>query len=126
MGPVCWARSKGGTFDRLLDASDEKWQKREELLRAGGEEDLGANWRWPLLVDGVTITVQARISVRYNAERDRYEAYARVFHPTAPYDEVLYSGKDVRAAYRAAVQMGPEMEARAYRATRRAARGRAA
>src|SRR5690606_19457919 len=88
MGPVCWARSRGGTFDRLLDASDEEWQTREDLLRAGGEEDLGANWRWPLFVDGVTITVQARISVRYDRERDRYEAYARVFDPRAPYDEV--------------------------------------
>ncbi|HEY8415479.1 MAG TPA: DUF6011 domain-containing protein [Thermaerobacter sp.] len=118
MGPVCYGRSKGGIFDRLLDAPDEEWAEREEALRRGVEVDLGQNWSWLVRRDDVVVRVPARISVRYNAERDRYEAYARIFDPRGAYDEILYSGKDIQAAYRAAVQAGPQMEALVYRATR--------
>lgn len=124
MGSVCYTFSGGGVFDKDLDASDDEWTRRRKLLQAGGEIDLGVNWRYPS--EGIGLGYSMRVSLRF---RDgRYEAYGLVnrFGPGRSGDgdkEIVFAQTvDIREAHQAAVDAGPTYTALTYRARRQAAK----
>lgn len=118
-GPVCWAASGGDAFEADLEASDEEWTRREQLLRAGGEIDLGCNWEYDEGEDYLPCTV--RVSVRFvgphpGRPEGVFEAYGRLINSSWLVDgaEVVFSsGTDLRAVYAAAVMAGPRCAAQA-------------
>jgi hypothetical protein len=122
LGPVCYRKSGGGAFDGELQADEEEWQRREQLLQRGGEHDFG--W-WDYVEqtpDGpVPVTRGLRISIR--CEMGRYIVYG-AFHKfgLVTGEIVFYNGTDLRAAWRAAIAAGPECNAAAYRVRRDIAR----
>ncbi len=111
MGPVCWAASGGETFEAELEASDEEWARREALLRAGGEIDLGCNWEFDQGEDYPPTTM--RVSVRF--WNGAFEAYGALVNPADPsmVEVVFLRSDDLRAVYEAAVLAGPHSTARA-------------
>ncbi len=110
LGPVCYKKSGGGTFDDDLNADDKEWTRREEHLRSGGEIDLGVNWRYPL---GNGFSTNMRVSVRY---RDGiFEAYGKIFDPRGDREIIIASSRNLRAVYKAAIAAGPTYTAMAYR-----------
>jgi hypothetical protein len=118
LGPVCYAKSGGGIFNRDLEADEKEWERREELLKNGGEIDLGVNWDYPdpgNLIRGCFM----RISVRF---RDgAFEAYGHVYKPGREAEEVIFArGTDIKTVYRAAVVAGPISNAQAHRARQNA------
>jgi len=120
LGPVCYAKSGGGVFDADLQVDEKEWARREQLLKAGGEIDLGVNWDYPdpgNLIRKYTM----RMSLRY---RDgAYEAYGRIFAPGENPKEVVFARSvDLKAVYREAVAAGPTYSAMAYRARQQAGR----
>jgi hypothetical protein len=113
LGPVCYAKSGGGIFDRDLEADEKEWKRREDLLKNGGEIDLGVNWDYPdpgNLIRGCFM----RISVRF---RDgAFEAYGHVYKPGRGTEEIIFArDTDIKAVYRTAVIAGPISNAQAYR-----------
>lgn len=118
MGPVCWTASKGDVFERDLEATPQEWERREQLLRQGGEIDLGANWRYIDIDPQMALQLpwQLRVSVRF---RDgEFEAYGCASWGQESREIVFVRSSDLRSAYAAAVQAGPVSSARAYRYTR--------
>ncbi len=128
LGPVCWGKSHGDVFERDLDASDEEWERREKLLRSGGESDLGVNWQWidPDSTAALQIPRTMRVSMRYRKDSGLFEAYGVVFWGFEQDREIIFaSGQEIRTVWRAAINAGPQSEARvaAYqRGMRRRAR----
>lgn len=122
LGPVCYTKSGGGVFDKDLEADEREWARREQLLKAGGEIDLGVNWDYPdpgNLIRRYTM----RVSVRY--KDGVYEAYGRIFAPgEEPKDVIFARSMDLKEIYREAIAAGPTYSAIAYR-TRRQSRRRA-
>lgn len=121
LGPVCYKASGGGVFDSDLNASDEEWARREELLKAGGEIDLGVNWDYP--VPGTFLrSCYMRVSVRY--KDGAFEAYGSIKRLGESQEEemVFASGQDLKAVYREAIAAGPTTTAQAYRARKQAIR----
>jgi hypothetical protein len=122
MGSVCWAKSQGDVFEKDLEASEEEWARREHVLRIGGEIDLGVNWPWldPEKVEthALVLPQTMRVSLRYD---DSFGAF--VASGVVAGVEVIFSlHTDLKAAYRAAVNMGPAREAEYHRYRRRMAR----
>lgn len=121
IGPICWRRVSGGAFDDVLNADDATWEERERRLRAGGEYDLGAGWQ--MMIDAEHSST-ARVSVRFNKETGLYEVYAAgidlTARPVQTVHRVLYATADIRDAFRAAVQAGPELTAGVLRQRREA------
>ncbi|HHY95893.1 MAG TPA: hypothetical protein GX513_12935 [Firmicutes bacterium] len=118
LGPVCYAKSGGGAFDGELQATEEEWHRREQLLQRGGEHDFG--W-WDYVErtrDGLAPVKRGmRISIR--CEMGRYIAYGAICRLGDVTGEVVfYSGCDLKAAWRAAIAAGPESNAAAYRVER--------
>jgi hypothetical protein len=118
MDPVCWTESLGGLFERDLQASDEEWARREELLRKGGEIDLGVNWQY---IDhdpnmALQFPQQMRVSVRF--KDGAFEAYGQVSWGGLSREIVFLRSLDVQTAYAAAVQAGPASNAAAERSRR--------
>ncbi len=104
MGPVCWAASNGSLFEGDLNASEGEWARRERLLRAGGEIDLGSNWDFDLGED--YFPTKVRVSVRFR--NGRFEAYGALANPVTPVEaEVVFAAStDLRSVYEAAVAAG--------------------
>lgn len=120
MGPICWAESGGGIFDADLQADEKEWARREEVLKSGGEIDLGVNWQYPL---DYGETVNMRVSVRY--KDGAFEAYGclmMVEKLTGRYGkEVLFfRSNDLKEVYKAAIEAGPYWTAVAYQLKRKA------
>lgn len=116
IGPRCWRLSGGGIFDRDLNVDEAEWERREELLKNGGEIDLGANWQYA--ENGTR--GRMRVSVRYR--EGAYEAYGKIEVPSYAGRETVFArGSDLKAIYRAAVEAGPVCTAQAHRATRKKA-----
>ncbi len=115
MGPVCWAASGGDVFEPDLVASDQEWARREEILRHGGEIDLGQQWDYDQGEDFLPCKV--RVSLRFNADLGVFEAYGFLInHDRRLMDgaEVVFdSGTDLRRVYAAAVKAGPRCTAQA-------------
>lgn len=113
MGPVCWANSMGDAFERDLEASDEEWARREKLLRADGEIDLGHNWEYDQGQDFLPWMV--RVSLRFNSVTARFEAYGSLVNPGRPSlheAEIIFGASaDLKTAYAAAVKAGPNCAA---------------
>jgi len=120
LGPVCYAKSGGGVFDGDLNVDEKEWARREQLLKAGGEIDLGVNWDYPdpgNLIRRYTM----RVSVRY--KDGAYEAYGRIFAPGEEPKEVIFARSiDLKEVYREAVAAGPTCSAMAHRARQQAGR----
>jgi hypothetical protein len=118
---VCYEKSGGGAFDADLKADEKEWTRREELLKKGGEIDLGVNWDYPdpgNMIRSYTM----RVSVRY---RDgAFEAYGSLFkYGRKESEEVIFArGQDLKAIYREAVAAGPTATAQAYQARKQASR----
>jgi len=113
IGPVCYEKSGGGVFDADLNVDEKEWQRREELLKHGGEIYLGVNWDYPdpgNLIRGYTM----RVSLRY---RDgAFEAYGRMYKAGQGYKEVIFErSADIKTAYKAAILAGPLSTAQAHR-----------
>lgn len=112
MGPVCYEKSGGGIFDADMLADDREWTRREEVLKHGGEIDLGVNWDYPdpgNLIRGY----QMRVSVRY--KDGAFEAYGALYKPGQENQEVVFSrGSDIKDVYGKAVAAGPSYTAKAY------------
>ncbi len=113
MGPVCWAASNGDAFAADMEASDEEWARREKLLKAGGEIDLGCHREFDLEFDQGEdyMPCRLRVSIRYLSETDEFEAYGRLVSPSASVymdnQEVSFlNDRDLRAVYAAAVMAG--------------------
>lgn len=88
--------------------SEDEWDRRRENLVAGGELDFGSNWQYPNEELGTGETM--RISVRLMGHV--YQAYGhitrRAYGWSGCVDEVIfYSGFDLKAACRAAIEAGP-------------------
>lgn len=118
MGPICWTESQGDVFESDLQATDEEWVRREQVLRRGGEIDLGANWRYVEHDESMALQFpqQMRVSVRY---RDgAFEAYGQVSWGGISREVVFLRSLDVQTAYAAAVQAGPASNAAAHRSLR--------
>ncbi len=118
LGPVCYSKSGGGAFDADLQADEKEWARREKVLKAGGEIDLGVNWDYPdpgNLIRSYTM----RVSVRY---RDgAFEAYGHLSRAGKESEEVIFArSQDLKMVYREAVAAGPTYTAMAYRARREA------
>lgn len=117
MGPVCWSACNGDVFESDLEASPDEWARREALLRGGGEIDFGCNWRHieydPKMA--IQLPVSMRVSLRYLPDSDCFEAYGVVFDPRGKYEISFGESRDIREAYRMAVNAGPESEAQVYR-----------
>ena len=103
IGPICYEKSGGGVFDADLNVDEKEWQRREELLKHGGEIYLGVNWDYPdpgNLIRGYTM----RVSLRY---RDgAFEAYGRMYK-AGRYKSNLERSADIKTAYKAAILAGP-------------------
>lgn len=113
IGPICYEKSGGGVFDADLNVDEKEWQRREELLKHGGEIYLGVNWDYPdpgNLIRGYTM----RVSLRY---RDgAFEAYGRMYKAGQGYKEVIFErSADIKTAYKAAILAGPLSTAQAHR-----------
>jgi hypothetical protein len=124
MGPICYRSSGGEVFDKDMDASDEEWARREKLLEAGGEIDLGVNWQYP--VQGIGVGYTMRVSVRFR--EGQYEAYGfvnRYGHPDGDDEIVFCRSLVLKEAYQAAIEAGPRFTAMAHRARQRAIRAAA-
>ena len=111
MGPVCWAKSNGDIFEKGLEADEQEWARREELLRKGGEIDFGCNWQY---IDynpdmALQIPVTMRVSVRFR--EGAYEAYGVAAYPGENKEIVFERSQDIKAVYKAAVQAGPHSNA---------------
>lgn len=121
LGPVCYKKSGGGVFDADLQADESEWARREELLKKGGEIDLGVNWDYPDPGNMIR-SYSMRVSVRY---RDgAFEAYGKLFkYGSKESEEVIFArGQDLKAIYREAVAAGPTATAQAYQARKQAFR----
>lgn len=107
VGPVCWRACGGDIFAADLQADQTEWDRREQLLREGGEIDLGVNWRY---IDhdpnmALQLPWQLRVSVRF---RDgAFEAYGVASWAGQSKEIVFGRSADLRSAYAAAVQAGP-------------------
>ncbi|MGB9866739.1 MAG: DUF6011 domain-containing protein [Bacillota bacterium] len=117
LGHVCWVKSKGELFQNELTTTPQEWERREQLLRSGGEHDFGY---WDCVVNteyGPSVLYHAmRVSVRY---RDgMFEAYGVIDQAGVREERVFYKGTSVRDCWQAAVAAGPESQAEAYRAER--------
>ncbi|OPY63645.1 MAG: hypothetical protein A4E56_00368 [Pelotomaculum sp. PtaU1.Bin065] len=111
IGSICYRDSGGGTFDGDMDAVPEEWQRREQILKRGGEIDLGVNWQYP--VPGDMLPANMRVSIRCND--GFFEAYGCVLK-TDGNEEILFArGTDLKDIYRVAVEAGPSCTAQAYR-----------
>jgi len=124
LGPVCYGLSGGGIFDGNMDVPDEEWARREKLLEAGGEIDLGVNWQYP--VQGIGVGYTMRVSVRFR--EGQYEAYGfvnRYGHPDGDDEIVFCRSLVLKEAYQAAIEAGPRFTAMAHRARQRAIRAAA-
>lgn len=126
MGPDCWAKSGGDIFEGDLEVSDEEWARRDELLRHGGEIDLGCTWRFdPSTDEKPCLPCNIRISVRF--VNGAFEAFGTLLW-SGDYvsgTEVVFSrSDDLRTAYRAAVNAGPMCDAQIQRLERTARRAR--
>jgi len=128
LGPVCYSKSGGRIFDSDLKASPEEWERREKLLRAGGEIDLGANWDY--FDPNIIVSYYMRVSIRF--KDGAFEAYGYLMKPGKWIDEndggeiVFARGQDLKVIYREAIAAGPTTTAQAYRARKqvfRKARG---
>lgn len=133
LGPVCYSKSGGGVFDKDMEADEQEWDRRKQHLMLartplgngqfepyGPEIDLGANWTFYRPEISV-LPLRGSISVRYNFDTENFEGYARIHQlpKNDPNREIVYySGKDLRAAYRAAVSAGPMEKARYDRAVK--------
>lgn len=125
MGPVCWGKCNGDVFEADLDASDEEWARRQQLLLRGGESDLGVNWRF---TDGpLQVPLPMRVSMRH--KDGAFEAYGSVAFVGSEVKEIVFArGQDIRAVWREAVNAGPRCNAETERiaqANRRRATNRA-
>lgn len=123
LGPVCYAKSGGGAWDKDMQATEEEWERREKLLRSEGESDFGyCDYVHQTEYGPVVLTRVMRISVRY---RDgMYEAYGHVdsIAHQVQAEVVFYRGHDIKAAWAAAIAAGPECNAAAYRTQRQITR----
>lgn len=120
LGPVCYKKSGGGVFDADLQADDSEWARREQLLKAGGEIDLGVNWDYPdpgNMIRGYNM----RVSVRF--KDGAFEAYGCLMKPGKDHEEVIFArGQDLKVIYREAIAAGPTATAQAYQARKQAFR----
>jgi hypothetical protein len=125
LGPDCWAKSNGDIHEKDLGATPEEWARREDLLRnKAGEVDFGTTW--PYLDDRTALLAFMRVSVRYDGRTEMFEAYGAIpvlGMPNHMHQIVFLQSTDIRAAYEAAVNAGPQSQARAYRASKDSARG---
>lgn len=111
VGPKCWRLSGGGVFDKDLDVGELEWKRREELLKNGGEIDLGMDWQY--VEDGIRHNM--RVSVRYR--EGEYEAYGRILSREYVSREIVFArGVNLKVVYRIAVETGPMCTARAHQA----------
>lgn len=118
LGPVCYGKSGGGIFDADLQADEKEWARREELLKAGGEIDLGVNWEYPD-PGNMIASYHMRVSVRYR--EGAYEAYGHIFLAGKEAQEIVFArSQDLKLVYREAVAAGPTYTAMAYRERREA------
>lgn len=119
LGPVCYKKSGGGVFDADLQADEKEWARREELLKAGGEIDLGVNWDYPdpgNMIRGYSM----RVSVRF--KDGAFEAYGCLYKPGKEEEVVFARGQDLKVIYREAIAAGPTATAQAYQARKQAFR----
>ncbi|GEA17528.1 DUF6011 domain-containing protein [Moorella sp. E306M] len=120
LGPVCYSKSGGGAFDADLQADEKEWARREQLLKAGGEIDLGVNWEYPD-PGNMIASYNMRVSVRYR--EGAYEAYGHITLAGKEAQEIVFArGQDLKVIYREAVAAGPTYTAMAYRARQEAGR----
>ena len=114
MGPQCWAKGKGDIFEQDLTADDAEWERREKLLRSGGESDLGCNWQYVDYNPDMALQIPgtARVSVGHNPILALFEVRVHKFGVHGP-DEysVEFASSNIRATWQAAVRQGPELEA---------------
>lgn len=106
IGPVCWAKCGGQTFEPVLEAKDEEWERRENVLRAGGEMDFGVNWRH--IISEKHLPQTMRVSVRFR--EGMFEAYGVVFGGfghAADQTLIFTLSPDIKVAFAAAVEAGP-------------------
>lgn len=120
LGPVCYKKAGGGVFDADLQADDNEWSRREKLLKAGGEIDLGVNWDYPDPGNMIR-SYRMRVSVRY--KDGAFEAYGCLMKPGKEHEEVVFArGQDLKVIYREAIAAGPTATAQAYQARKQAFR----
>jgi len=120
LGPKCYKKAGGGVFDADLQADDKEWARREELLKAGGEIDLGVNWDYPDPGNMIR-SYHMRVSVRY--KDGAFEAYGCLMKPGKDQEEVVFArGQDLKVIYREAIAAGPTATAQAYQARKPAFR----
>lgn len=104
-------------FDDDLKADEKEWTRREQLLKAGGEIDLGVNWQYPL---GNGFSTPMRVSIRYRDEA--YEAYGAVYSLLGGEEIIIARSENLKEVYREAIAAGPTYSAMAYRERKRADR----
>lgn len=113
LGPICYKKCGGGTFDHDLEADEAEWQRREELLKNGGEIDFGVNWDYPD-PGNMMRSHNMRVSVRY---RDgAYEAYGHIVKYGEPEaEEIVFArSTDLKTVYWEAIAAGPNYTAMAH------------
>jgi hypothetical protein len=122
VGPVCWGACGGDVFEADLEASDEEWERREKVLRSGGEIDFGCNWRHIEYDPNMALQLPVSMRVSLRCKDGQLEAYGLVFDPRGHYEVVFGRSQDIREISRMAVNAGPASEAQVYRIQRAARR----
>ena len=90
--------------------------RREKVLQAGGEIDLGVNWQYYEPDEGI---YNMRVSVRH--KDGAYEAYGHLYLIGKGAREVVFvRSQDLKLVYREAIAAGPTYTAQAYRMRREA------
>lgn len=121
IGPICWRKAGGGLFERVMEADERTWAERERILKNGGEYDLGSNWQMD--IQESLVPLKARVSIRWNPEQHVYEVYAvGWFGHERREERVLFSSPNIKEAFLAGVQAGPELTASALARQRALAR----